>query len=74
MTPLATTVIRLSSNEANDVSDFLASPKCKAALNAGGRYALVFGPSNGIGMPVEVTVQHPNGTIYRKDVTDVGSW
>ncbi len=64
----------LSPLEREEIAAFLASPKCKAALNAGGRYAIVFGPSNGIGLPVEVTVQHPDGTIYRKDVTDVGSW
>lgn len=64
----------LSPTENDMLSEFLNRRECRIALREGGQWALVFGPSTGIGMPVEVTVKHPDGTVYCKDITDVGSW
>lgn len=64
----------LSPTETKLMSEFLNRLECRIALREGGQWALVFGPSTGIGMPVAVTVKHPNGTIYRLDITDVSTW
>ena len=53
---------------------FLSQPKISRAISNGARWAVVFGPNTGIGIPVEITVQEADGTIHRKDVTDLSAW
>jgi hypothetical protein len=40
-----------------------------------GQWAYVFGPSNGIGVPVAITARSPvTGEVISEDITDVESW
>jgi hypothetical protein len=64
----------LSELEEGDAANWLNKPKVQALLKKGGSFAVVFGPSNGIGMPVTVTVKSEDGEILSEDVTDVSTW
>lgn len=65
----------LSLRERRDTNAFLERPDVQKMLRNGGQWAIVFGPSNGIGVPVEVTARSADGSVViREDVTDVSSW
>lgn len=67
--------MNLSPLELAAINTFLSKPNVKKILSGGGRWAIVFGPSTGIGMPVEVTAQSADGSVtLREDVTDVSCW
>lgn len=68
-------ILHLSLAEEDAVNTFLCKPNVKKILSDGGRWALVFGPATGIGLPVEVTAQSADGLVtIRQDVTDVSCW
>lgn len=65
----------LSQRERLDADAFLERADVQAMLRNGGQWAIVFGPSNGIGVPVEVTARSADGSVVlREDITDVSSW
>jgi hypothetical protein len=53
---------------------FLNTERVRFLIRAGGSWALVFGPTNGIASPVTVTVKGINGEIISQNVTDYESW
>lgn len=60
--------------EEEAIDKFMLRPEVQRALANGGRFALVFGPHTGIGVPVTATVQDKHGNVYSEDVTDIGAW
>lgn len=67
-------MLELSPLEKDAARAFLLRPECKRALAAGGQVAIVYGPYTGIGIPIEITVRHPDGEVYRQNITDYGTW
>lgn len=64
----------LSRREEEAAADWLETRPVKELLKKGGAFAIVFGPSTGIGTPVTVTVKSEDGEILSKDVTDFSTW
>jgi hypothetical protein len=55
-------------------ANWLQKPAVRKLMANEGSFAVVFGPSNGIGRATMVTVKDKDGNTLMLDVTDVGSW
>lgn len=64
----------LTPTERLTLDTWLKKNKVKRLLKNGGRIALVWGPSNGIGVPVTAAVMDKDGKELSLDITDHSSW